>query len=69
MNTPNKTDVWFTVPCIKCGKPITITFDEDGDVEGNVIQCGVVYSDIFKTQCTPLGFYEDDHGGFRHMIC
>jgi|WetSurSiteA1Bulk_404760.scaffolds.fasta_scaffold140696_1 hypothetical protein len=65
----NKSELWFRIPCIKCGQPMTITFDEEGDVEGNIIGCGVIWSDIFECWCTPLGLHPDQEGGFRHFYC
>ena len=69
MNRPVKADLWFCIPCIKCGELLTITFDEDGDVEGNIMQCGVTYSGIFGSGCTPLGLHPEDPGGFKHFYC
>jgi hypothetical protein len=66
---PKKEDIWFRTPCILCGELLTITFDEDGYVEGNIIQCGITWSGIFQSWCTPLGLHPEDPGGFRHMFC
>lgn len=54
----------FKIDCIKCGEPLEITFDRDGDVEGGIIGCGLVWSDLFDCWCTPLV-----GGGFRHGFC
>ena len=66
---PKKSDIWFRVHCIHCGELLTITFDDEGDVEGSIIQCGWVYSGIFDDMCTPLGLHPEDPGGFKHAYC
>ena len=64
-----KKNISFKIACINCHELIDISFDEDGDVIGNVIQCGFVQSQIFDDKCTPLGLNPENNGGFRHFIC
>lgn len=67
---PHKSEIDFRVSCVKCGQPINIAFDVDGDVEGNVIQLGMTWSGIFQTWCTPLGLHPQEEGyGFKHAFC
>ena len=68
-NPPLKKELWFRVTCVRCGQPLTITFDDDGEVEGNIIQCGVAWSGIFQDWCTPTGLHPEDPGGFKHAFC
>ena len=58
-----KSDLAFKIDCIRCGHTIDITFDRDGDVEGEIMGCGQVWSDLFDDWCTPLT------GGFREFFC